>query len=182
MATRSFAEVATGGIVLLVAVGFLGYAVANTGRGSVSGYQLSARFDHIDGLGIGNDVRMAGVKVGTVTGARIDDKTFQAVVTMSLEPSLALPKDSSAEVTSDGLLGSKYLSLAPGGDTSMIKPGGTISITQGSVSLEQLLGKFIFSVTDMVNAVQKQGSGATPPAGAAPPASGSGLPPLDAPK
>ncbi|MBV9785259.1 MAG: outer membrane lipid asymmetry maintenance protein MlaD [Acidisphaera sp.] len=177
MARRNPAEIATGAVVLLIAAGFLGYAVAHTGRSTVSGYTLSARFDHIDGLAVGSDVRLAGVKVGIVDATSIDPATYQAVVTMDLENRVKLPKDSSAEVTSDGLLGGKYLALSPGGDEQMIPAGGQITITQGSVSLEQLLGKFIFSVTDMVNAqkqgaqnqgAQNQGAAGQPPKPAAP--------------
>lgn len=158
MARRSAAEIATGAVVLVVALGFLGFTVAQTGRGGGGGgYTLYARFDHIDGLDVGADVRMAGVKVGSVTAERIDPKTYQAVVTMDVQNGLQLPRDSSAGVTSSGLLGGKYVSLAAGGDEKMFAPGQTITITQGSVSLEQILGKFIFSVTDMVNAVQKNG-------------------------
>jgi phospholipid/cholesterol/gamma-HCH transport system substrate-binding protein len=175
MARRSIAEIGTGAVVLLVAAGFLGYAVANTGRAGTAGTLLNARFDHIDGLGAGSDVRLAGVKVGTVNTTHIDPQTYQAVVSFSVTAGLALPTDTAAEVTSDGLLGGKYLSLAPGGATTMLKPGQTITITQGSVSLEQLLGKFIFSVTDMVNAVQQT---VKPASGGA----GGLLPPLAAPK
>ena len=164
MATRNPAEVLTGAVVLLLAAGFLGYAVANSGRGSVSGYPLHAKFASIDGLVSGADVRLAGVKVGNVTGMIIDPQTFQAVVSMQVEDRLKLPKDTSAAVTSDGLLGGKYLSLAPGGDDQVIPRDGTITITQGSVSLEQLLGKFIFSVTDMVNAVKPPANGTPAPA------------------
>jgi phospholipid/cholesterol/gamma-HCH transport system substrate-binding protein len=139
-------------VVLLVAAGFLGYAIASTGRSGGSGYPISARFSSIDGLGEGSDVRLAGVKVGSVAATSIDPKTYQAVVTMQVEPSVQLPKDTSAAVTSDGLLGGKYIALSPGGDDAMIPSGGAITVTQGSVSLEQLLGKFIFSVTDMVSA------------------------------
>jgi len=137
--------------------------VANSGRGSVSGYPLNARFTSIDGLVAGSDVRLAGVKVGNVTGLTIDPQTFQAVVAMQVEDKVKLPKDSSAAVTSDGLLGGKYLALTPGGDDQTIPPNGTITITQGSVSLEQLLGKFIFSVTDMVNATKQNGAAAPKP-------------------
>jgi phospholipid/cholesterol/gamma-HCH transport system substrate-binding protein len=159
MARRNVAEVATGAVVLVVALGFLGYAVAHSGRGPSSGYTLFARFDHIDGLSVGSDVRVAGVKVGTVTGAQIDPKTYLADVALTVADDIKLPKDSSAEITSDGLLGGKYLSLSPGGDSQMLQPGQTITITQSSVSLEQLLGKFIFSVTDMTSAIQKQNQG-----------------------
>jgi phospholipid/cholesterol/gamma-HCH transport system substrate-binding protein len=170
MARRNAAEVVVGAAVLLVAAGFLAYAVAHSGRSTTGGYPLTAQFDHIDGLSVGADVRMAGVRVGSVTGARIDPQSYLAVVTLTVQDGLNLPKDSSAEITSDGLLGGKYLSLTPGGDAATLKPGQAITITQSSVSLEQLLGKFIFSVTDMVNAV-KSGSSGTP-APASPPAPG----------
>jgi len=154
MARRSAVEVVVGAGVLLVAAGFLAYAVARSGRSVGEGYRLTAQFDHIDGLGVGADVRVAGVRVGSVVGTRINPETFLAVVTLTVQDGISLPKDSSAEIDSDSLLGGKYVSLSPGGDTATLKPGQSITITQSSVSLEQLLGKFIFSVTDMVNAVK----------------------------
>jgi phospholipid/cholesterol/gamma-HCH transport system substrate-binding protein len=148
MGRRSVVEVLTGAVVLLLAVGFLGYAVAHSGRTAVSGYSLNAKFEHIDGLGVGSDVRLAGVKVGSVEGATIDPKSFEAVVRFSVRDDIRLPKDSAAIVTSESLLGGKYLSLQPGGDDVVLQPGQAITITQGSVSLEELLGKFIFSLTN----------------------------------
>ncbi len=167
IARRSATELLTGLAVLLIAAGFLFYAVIHSGRSSASGYPLIARFDHIDGLLVGSDVRLAGVKVGSVSSARIDPQTYLAVVTLSLQDNIQLPKDSSAEITSDGLLGGKFLSLTPGGDTTMLKPGQTITITQSSVSLEQLLGKFIFSVTSLVGPAKGDAAAAQKP-GAAP--------------
>ena len=93
MHRRSIVEVVIGAVVLLVAAGFLAYAIANSGRSAASGYTLFARFDHIDGLGVGNDVRLAGVKVGTVSQERIDPQTFQAVVGFSVRDDIKLPKD-----------------------------------------------------------------------------------------
>ncbi len=156
MAQRNLTELLAGAAVLLVAAGFLGYAVVNTGRSPVSGYPLHAKFDRIDGLAVGSDVRLAGVKIGTVSAAGIDPKTFQATITFSVLSSLKLPKDSSAEITSDGLLGGKFLSIVPGGDEKMLASGGEVAITQSAVSFEQLLGKFIFSVSDLSSNVQKQ--------------------------
>lgn len=155
MAQRNLTELLAGAVVLVVAIGFLGYAVANTGRSTGSGITLNARFDRIDGLAIGSDVRMAGVKIGTVRTAAIDPKTYQAVVTFTVQPGLHLPKDSSAEIASDSLLGGKILALVPGGDDKMLADGGTVTITQSSVSFEQVLGKFIFSVSDLSANVQK---------------------------
>lgn len=144
---RGVAEILTGAAVLVVGAGFLAFAVSHSGRGSVGGYPLTARFDRIDGLAVGSDVRIAGVKVGSVTETQIDPRSFLAVVTLTVRHDIQLPRDSSAEVTSESLLGGKYLSLTPGGDEAILKPGQTISITQSSISLEQLLGKFIFSLT-----------------------------------
>jgi phospholipid/cholesterol/gamma-HCH transport system substrate-binding protein len=149
MGRHGVAETLTGALVLVVAVSFLAYAVAHSGRTAGSGYPLQARFDHIDGLAVGADVRIAGVKVGTVTSERIDPKTFVAVVAMSINDELQLPKDSAASIVSESLLGGKYISLSPGGDDADLKPGQAITITQSSVSLEELLGKFIFSVTSL---------------------------------
>ena len=149
MARRGIAEVLTGAVVLVVAAGFLAFAVAHSGRSTASGYMLNARFEHIDGLNVGADVRIAGVKVGSISGETIDPRTYQAIVDFSVRDDVKIPKDSSAEITSESLLGGKYLSLSPGGDEAMLQPGQTITITQSSVSLEALLGKFIFSASSL---------------------------------
>ncbi len=159
MGRHGVAEVLTGAIVLVVAIGFLAFAISHSGRTSGSGYSLEAKFDHIDGLNVGGDVRIAGVKVGTVTDTRIDTKTFNAIVTLTVRDGIELPKDSGASITSESLLGGKYISLSPGGDETVLKPGQTITITQSSVSLEELLGKFIFSVTSLNGAKSGQQAG-----------------------
>ncbi len=123
MRRHSVVEVLTGAIVLIVAAGFLGYALAHSGRSGGSGYDLSANFDHIDGLGVGSDVRVAGVKVGTVTSEQIDPKSFEAVVNFTVRDDIRLPKDSAAIITSESLLGGKYVSLQPGGDDAALRPG-----------------------------------------------------------
>jgi phospholipid/cholesterol/gamma-HCH transport system substrate-binding protein len=170
MKGRSLAEVATGAVVLLVALGFLGYAVLNSGRaGMMTGggtQELRARFDRIDGLAPGADVRIAGVKVGSVVDQRIDPQTFLAVITMRVEGGLRLPADSSAEITSEGLLGGRYVALVPGGSDRILRDGQEIEITQSAISLEALLGRFIFSVTELAGQAQQRqrpdGDGAAP--------------------
>ena len=148
MAQHSFAEIATGAVVLLVAGGFLVFAVANTGRHlGAAGYNLNAAFDHVDGLSPGADVRIAGVKIGSVNSIQFDPKTYQADVNFSVAKAVSLTTDSSATVSTDGLLGGKYLALATGGENKNLAPGGTITITQGSVNLEALIGKYIFGST-----------------------------------
>jgi len=151
MERHGIAEVLTGAVVLLAAAGFLGFAVAHSGRMVGTGYKLHATFDHIDGLNPGADVRIAGVKVGSVLDMRVDPKTFLAEVTLSVNDQIHLPRDTAVEVTSESLLGGKFLNLSPGGDARDLEPGGTITITQSSISLEQLLGKFIFSATSLTD-------------------------------
>ncbi|MCC7427100.1 MAG: outer membrane lipid asymmetry maintenance protein MlaD [Alphaproteobacteria bacterium] len=178
MGRKSLAEIIMGAVVLVVAAGFLWYAVTHTGRSALGGYTLTAKFDRIDGLPQGADVRVAGVKVGSVLSQRIDPQTYLAVVTLSVDPAVRLPVDSSAEITSEGLLGGKYIALVPGGSDRMLRAGQEIENTQASVSLEQLLGRFIFSVSDLVSNTSRQqgqggGGGASPaptpaPGGAAP--------------
>src|SRR4051794_2482985 len=105
MARHGIAEVLTGALVLLVAAGFLIFAVAHSGRSANTGYPLHAKFDHVDGLILGADVRIAGVKIGSVLNMQVDAKAFVADVTLSVRDDIRIPKDSSAEVVTDGLLG-----------------------------------------------------------------------------
>lgn len=166
MAKRNLAEVAVGAAVIVLAAGFLGYAVAHSGRSSSTGYPMHAAFERIDGLTIGADVRLAGVKIGRVTETSIDAKTYQALVTMTVADNIALPRDTSAAVSSDGLLGGKYINLVPGGDERILPRGGRITVTQSAVNIEDLLGRFIFSATSLAGASPGAG-GAHPAAGAA---------------
>lgn len=162
MARRNLAEILTGLVVLIVAAGFLAYAVAHSGQSSVSGgYPLYATFNNIAGLSDGSDVRLAGVKIGAVNGASIDPKTYLARVKMTIRKGIELPKDSSVEVASESLLGGVYLAIQPGADSAVLTPGATITITQGAISLQDLLGKFIFSATNMVSAMTGSGKSAS---------------------
>jgi len=145
MARHSGIEIATGAVVLLVAGGFLVFAIANTGqRFGEQGYRLNAAFDHVDGLSVGADVRIAGVKIGSIQSITLNPKTYMADLSFTVDDDIRLTDDSSATVSTDGLLGGKYLAVATGGDDKLLKPGGTITITQGSVNLEALIGKYIF--------------------------------------
>ncbi|WP_027284631.1 outer membrane lipid asymmetry maintenance protein MlaD [Rubritepida flocculans] len=150
MKGRNLAEVMMGAVVLATAAVFLGYAILLGGRAPVaSGITLTAAFDRVDGLTEGADVRIGGVKVGSVTGLAIDPQSFQAVATLRVRSDLRLPRDSSAEIQSEGLLGGRYVAIVPGGADAVLADGGRITETQGSISLESLLGRFIFSVTQM---------------------------------
>jgi phospholipid/cholesterol/gamma-HCH transport system substrate-binding protein len=164
---NSTVETLIGAVVIAVAVLFLFFAYTGSGIGAVSGgYDVVARFDRADGVNVGTDVRLSGIKVGTVDKLTLDPKTYNAVVTIAMENAVKLPDDSSVRITSDGLLGSQYLSIEPGGSMQMIKPGGQIENTQGSIDLIGLLGKFAFSPSTGVPG--GGGSGAAPAAGATP--------------
>ena len=138
-------EALIGAVVLAVAVVFLGFAFTNSDVGSVQGYDVVAKFDRVDGLNVGSDVRLSGIKVGTVVDQTLDTETYLAVVRLSIDPAVQLPLDSSAQIISESLLGGRFMALVPGGDIDMIKPGGEIKFTQGSMILENLIGQLIFS-------------------------------------
>ncbi len=142
--SSNLVESLIGAVVLLVAGWFLVFAYERTDMGAGNGYTLTARFDRIDGIGVGSDVRMAGIKVGTVTDSRLDAQTFQAVVTLSLDEEVELPSDTAIAITAEGLLGGTYMNLLPGGMDDVLQDGDEISETQDAVDLLGLIGKFIY--------------------------------------
>lgn len=141
-------EVTMGAVVLIVCAVFVVFVYFSSQWQPSQGYEVIAKFDRIDGLMPGSDVRLSGVKVGTVSDIQLDPHTYLAVVHALLEPRVTLPTDSAAEIVSDGLLGGKYMALVPGGEEEMIPAGGEIMFTQAAVSLESLIGQFIFSAKD----------------------------------
>lgn len=138
-------EAAMGAIVLIIASYFLVFAYTSSRGGSYSGYPLIAKFDRIDGLLVGNDARISGVKVGSIASIDIDPKTFLARVVFTVRKDLNLPIDTVAEIVSESLMGGKYIALVPGGDKKILAPGEKITYTQSSVSFETLIGKYLFS-------------------------------------
>ena len=143
--TRNLLETLLGAIVLIVAVGFLVFAYNTSQVDRNGGYELIARFDKVDGLERGSDVRISGIKVGTVVSQSLDAETYRAEVRFSLREDIRLPADTSAAVVSNGLLGGKYLALVPGGDIEMLDAGEEVTLTQSAVNLEDLIGHMIFS-------------------------------------
>ncbi len=144
---RNMVETALGAVVLVVAGCFLvfSYGAANMGTGS-DGYAITANFSGIGGLGVGDDVRISGVKVGSVSHVELDNQTYLARVHMSIGKDIKLPIDTAALISSESLLGGKFLALEPGADEEIMKNGGRIDYTQAPQNLEQLLGQFIFSM------------------------------------
>jgi len=142
---RNAIETIMGGAVLLVAAIFVVFAFSATGVSTVSGYEVTARFDNAAGLTPGTDVRMSGVKIGSVTSQRLNPSTYFAEVTLAIDKDIKLPADTSARVVPEGLLGSNYVLLEPGGAEEMIPDGGDIQYTQGAVNIVDLVGRLIFS-------------------------------------
>jgi len=145
---NSVVETLIGAAVIAVAAFFLVFAYSSTGAGPVSGYDVIAKFNRADGVNVGTDVRLSGIKVGTVERMSLDPKSYNAVLTLALDNAVKLPQDSSVRITSEGLLGNQYLSIEPGSEPETIKPGGEIENTQGSIDLIGLLGKAVFSAGD----------------------------------
>jgi phospholipid/cholesterol/gamma-HCH transport system substrate-binding protein len=145
---RSMVETLLGGLVILVAAGFLIFALQATEVGAVDGVSLKARFLKVGGLEVGSDVRISGVKVGTVTDRVLDTDSFEAVVLFTVSAEIQLPTDTQALVTSEGLLGNKYLRLIPGTATEIVAAGGEISQTRDYRSLEDTVSEIIFLATE----------------------------------
>ncbi len=143
--TSHTTEVLTGSAVVLAAAGFLIYASQFSDfRGGADGsYTMSASFRSVEGVTVGTDVRLAGVKVGTVTQLELNPQTFRADAIFTIEEQLQLPEDTAIVVSSEGLLGGNFLELLPGGSPFNLEPGTEIEDTQSSVSLVQLLMRFV---------------------------------------
>ncbi len=141
-------EALIGAVVLGVAAVFLVFAFSTTDVGAVNGYEVTATVDRVDGVNAGADVRMSGIKIGTVTQLELDPQTFLARATLNIDSAVELPSDSSAEITTEGLLGGKYMAIVPGGAEDTIPNGGRIQFTQSSISLEGLIGRFGFGLGD----------------------------------
>ncbi|MDJ0994537.1 MAG: outer membrane lipid asymmetry maintenance protein MlaD [Dinoroseobacter sp.] len=142
-------EVVTGAAVLAIAVGFLVFVSNSTGLSRAGGgYDLVASFRSADGISIGTDVRLAGVKVGTVTSLALNPETYRADTTITVSGSVEIPDDSAIAISSEGLLGGNFVEILPGGSPFVMETGGEFLDTQGSVSLISLLMAFVSSGDD----------------------------------
>lgn len=137
-------EVLVGGVVFAAAIGFAVYAAQSTGvaRGG-SGYELHASFRSVEGVSVGTDVRLAGVKIGTVSQMDLNTETYRADTTLTVQNGIEIPDDSAVVVASEGLLGGNFVEIRPGGSLFYLAAGDEILDTQGSVSLISLLLKFV---------------------------------------
>ena len=144
---RNIIETILGAVVLAVAAVFVFFAYDMAEAETVKGYEVNAVFYKIGGLKKGSDVRISGIKVGTVIGLRIDAETYDAIVSMSVADGVKLPVDSVAGIASEGVLGGKYVRLEPGTGKTYLKPGETIAKTKDFRSLEDQVGEIIFLAT-----------------------------------
>ena len=136
-------ETLIGAIVLIAAAAFLTSAYGWAGGGTVQGYELTARFNRVDGVKVGNDVLLSGIKVGTIIDIALDPGNFDVDMRFGIENSTRLPEDSSATIGSTGLLGDKYVALVPGGAKKMLGDGDEIRNTTDAVDVAALLSKII---------------------------------------
>lgn len=137
-------EVLVGGAVLAAAIAFAIYAGQMTGLSQGrDGYELRASFRSLEGVTVGTDVRLAGVKIGTVTDVELNPETYRADTRFTVQNGIQIPDDSAVVVSSEGLLGGNFVEIMPGGSPFYYAPGEEIADTQGAVSLVTLLLKFV---------------------------------------
>ena len=142
-------EVVVGGVVLAAAIGFLAYVGNATGFAErSSGYPLTASFRSLEGVVVGTDVKLAGVKIGTVTDIELNPATFRADTHFEVRNGIDIPDDSAVVIASEGLLGGNYVEILPGGSPFNFEPGAGIEDTQGAISLVNLLMKFVTGSED----------------------------------
>ena len=154
--SQNIIETIVGTLVIIIASAFLYNAYKSTEMNhEIGGYNLTANFERADGLNLGSDVKIGGIKIGKVIGQRIDVKSYKAVITINVQKDILLPVDSNAEIVGNGLLGEKYISVVPGSEETYLKENGVIEYTQSSISFESLLGKFIFNSSPSSNATSK---------------------------
>ena len=141
-------EAIVGAFVIIISVVFLFFGFSAMKIQNSDSYNVSDLFNRIDGIKIGSDIRMSGIKIGTVVSQELDNSSFEAKVLMSIDSKILIPDDSSAKITSDGLLGGNYISIEPGGSDIYLLNNEEIFFTQGSVDLIGLVGEALFSVED----------------------------------
>ena len=137
-------EVMVGGLVMAAEIGFLVYAAQITGVSSSAGsYPLTASFRSLEGVNVGTDVRLAGVKIGSVNAVTLNATTYRADTIISIKDGIEIPDDSAITIASEGLLGGNFVEIVPGGSPFMYDPSSEIEDTQSAVSLVSLLLKFV---------------------------------------
>lgn len=107
-------------------------------------YALDARFVSSSGLKPGAFVEVGGVRVGKVAGITLDPETYESVVRLELDPQVSLQDDAIASIRTEGIIGDKFVKITPGGSDTLLEAGDVILETESSISLEELISKYIF--------------------------------------
>ena len=141
-------ETIMGIVVIFVAAFFLYFAYQVSDLQVVKGYDINARFLKVGGLNVGSDVRINGIKVGTVIAQNLDPEDYVADVKLSISSNIQLPKDSVVSIVSDGLVGNKFIKIEPGKSKEFLQNGDTVANTKDFKTLEDMVGEIIFMVTD----------------------------------
>lgn len=129
-------------VVIIISVFYISQRKAVSHQENGNYYSLYARFGRTDGLHIGDSVRLAGLPIGKITTAKLDDH-FNALLTLEIKEGLKIPDDSSASIVSDGILGSKYIEIEPGGSEDYLLEGGEFNYTQDAMVIEELVERII---------------------------------------
>ena len=132
--------------VLIIALLFLIFAY-KTGSSITSskGYQVTANFQSAEGIAVGSDVMISGIKIGSVKKITLDPNSFYASVYLNINDDVKIPKDSKAQVVTSGLLGGKYISIVPGNDDENLAANEEIRYTQSAINIESLINKIVSS-------------------------------------
>ncbi|RYE12524.1 MAG: outer membrane lipid asymmetry maintenance protein MlaD [Rickettsiales bacterium] len=142
---RNYTEIFIGSIVLLITIVFVIFAYKKAElKTHIKGYNITAKFQQIDGISVGSEIKLSGIKIGEVTRYNLDCSDYRAIVTFNIYNEFKIPLDSSAQIVSDGLLGGKYVSISPGADAEFMKSGDELIYTQSSINIENLIGKMVF--------------------------------------
>lgn len=148
MMNKKPVETIMGIVVIFVAAFFLYFAYQVSDLQVVKGYDINARFLKVGGLNVGSDVRINGIKVGTVIAQNLDPEDYVADVKLSISSNIQLPKDSVVSIVSDGLVGNKFIKIEPGKSKEFLQNGDTVANTKDFKTLEDMVGEIIFMVTD----------------------------------
>ena len=140
---RRAAETIIGALVVIVAALVIIFAYSSSGLTVAGGYTVTADFDRVEGIRVGSEVRLSGIKVGSVVAEELDPATYSAVLTLSISSSVKLPADTSAQILTDGLVGGRYVDLQPGAEEKFLEPGGRIMHTQSTIDIDDLISRYM---------------------------------------
>ncbi|MDR1499155.1 MAG: outer membrane lipid asymmetry maintenance protein MlaD [Rickettsiales bacterium] len=142
---KSYFEVVVGGVVVLLSVIFVSFAMKLTNKKiNREFYSLYASFDNIEGISVGTKVKIGGIEIGSVEELSIDNN-YKIVITLKIKKGVDIPADSNIKISTSGLIGGKYLRVEAGGDDSFLKNGDSFEFTESTMDLEDMITKFMLN-------------------------------------